>query len=91
MRRGKDAGKSGKVLHVDPVLLRVTVEGLNLVKKHVKPRKQGEKGELVSVPRSVPLGTVGLFCTRCDRTVRIGVRVEGEKRTRVCKRCGSTL
>jgi large subunit ribosomal protein L24 len=91
MRRGKDGGKSGKVLHVSPASGRVTVEGANLVKKHVRPKRQGEKGELVSIPRSVPLGAVALFCTKCNRGVKVGMKVEGDTRTRVCRRCGSTI
>ena len=91
MRRGKDHGKTGKVIHVDARLARVTVEGVNLVKRHVRPRRQGEKGESVSVPRSVPLASVGLFCAKCNKPVRVGIRVEEKGRTRVCKRCGSAI
>lgn len=91
MRSGKDRGKSGKVLHVSPTRGRVAVDGVNLVKKHVRPRRQGEKGELVSVPRTVPLGAVALFCTKCNRGVKVGMKIEGDTRTRVCRRCGSTL
>lgn len=91
MHRGKDRGKSGRVLRVDPRTGRVTVEGLNLVKRHVRPRRQGEKGETVAVPRAVPIAAVALFCARCHRGVRVGVRVEGDRRTRVCRRCGNPV
>lgn len=91
MRRGRDRGKSGAVLRIDHTDERVAVEGVNLVKKHVRPKRQGEKGELVSVPRMVPLGTVAIFCTKCNRGVRVGMKVGEKGRTRVCKRCGSTL
>lgn len=91
MRKGKDRGKSGKVLRVDPASGRMVVEGLNLVKKHVRPRRQGEKGQLVAVPRAVAPGNVALFCTHCNRAVRVGFRVEREKKTRACKRCGNAL
>ena len=50
---GKDAGKSGKVLKVFPKENRVLVEGVNMYKKHQKPKKQGEKGQLVSITRSI--------------------------------------
>lgn len=91
MRRGKDRGKSGKVLHVNPTTGRITVEGVNLVKKHVRPKRQGEKGESVSVPRTVPLGAVALFCSKCNRGVKVGVKMDGKARTRVCRRCGSKI
>lgn len=91
VRRGKDGGKKGKVLHVDVVRSRVSVEGANLVKKHVRPKRQGEKGELVSVPRLVPLSTVALFCEKCNRGVRVGMKVEEKVHTRVCKRCGNAI
>jgi large subunit ribosomal protein L24 len=91
MRRGTDRGKSGKVLHVDLRAGRVVVEGLNVVKKHVRPKRQGEKGEQVSVPRPVPLGAVALYCGHCNRPTRIGMKVDGEQRTRVCRRCENTL
>lgn len=51
--KGKDAGKSGKVLRVFPQENKVLVEGLNLFKKHKRPTKQGQKGEMVSLPRPI--------------------------------------
>ncbi|MBI2278586.1 MAG: 50S ribosomal protein L24 [Candidatus Brennerbacteria bacterium] len=89
--RGKDRGKSGKVLQTAPSLGRIVVEGLNLAKKHVRPRRQGEKGEMVSVPRAVPVGAVALFCGTCNRGVRFGVKKEEKDRVRVCKRCGNSI
>jgi large subunit ribosomal protein L24 len=50
---GKDAGKNGKVIQVLPEANRVIVEGVNMFKKHQRPKKQGEKGQIVSVPRSI--------------------------------------
>lgn len=99
MRRGKDRGKQGKVLRVDAARGRVSVEGVNLVKKHVRARRQGEKGESVSVPRSAPLSAVALYCGTCGRGVRTGVANDsvepdsnGEKvRARVCRRCGNKI
>ncbi len=51
--KGKDAGKSGKVLRVIPKENKVVVEGINLYKKHQRPKKQGQKGEMVSLPRAI--------------------------------------
>lgn len=91
VQKGKDRGKSGRVVHADPKALRVTVEGLNLVKRHVRPRRQGEKGEVVQVPRSIPVANVILLCPRCNAATRVGVLVEGERKVRVCKKCRATL
>ena len=86
---GKDRGKTGKVLHVLVAAERVTVEGFNLYKKRVKPKKQGEKGETVLVPRPLPASRVMLICRSCKRPVRVGFRMEGEAKVRYCKKCQS--
>lgn len=91
MITGKDRGKTGKVLHVFPALGRVTVEGLNLLKKHVRPRRQGEKGETVLVPRAVNIANVMLMCPKCGKTSRTGYKVEGDSKQRFCKSCKNTL
>lgn len=58
--KGKDAGKSGKVLCVFPKINRVLVEGVNLYKKHKRPTKQGQKGEVVSLPRAINRSNVAV-------------------------------
>ena len=92
MIKGKDAGKRGKVLSLDPVRNRVTVEGINIFKKHKKPRPQKhEKGEIILVPRPVHRSNVALYCSACKRGVRSGIRMEGERKARYCKQCGGTI
>lgn len=91
MLSGKDRGKTGKVIHVQPKDGKVSVEGLNLVKKHVRPRRQGEKGEVVAVPRFVPVSTVGVVCSNCGKATRVGFRIEKEEKIRFCKKCKSAL
>src|SRR5258708_1497343 len=86
---GKDRGKTGKVLHVLVSEGRVTVEGLNLYKKRVKPKQQGQKGETVLVPRPLPASRVMIVCRSCKRPVRVGFRFEGEAKIRYCKKCQS--
>lgn len=88
---GKDRGKTGKVLHAYPEESKVLVEGINLFKKHRRPRKQGEKGEIVTVSRPLSAAKVAIVCRSCGKTTRIGVRIEGEKRARHCKKCGAEL
>lgn len=88
---GKDRGKTGKVIKVYPKLNRVTVEGINIYKKHTKPKKQGQKGEVVSLPRSVQSSNVLIYCVSCARGVRSGLKMEGDKKIRICKKCQKNL
>jgi large subunit ribosomal protein L24 len=88
---GKDAGKSGKIIDINLQTRRVIVEGLNLYKKHVKPRRQGEKGEILDLPRPMNISNVSLVCSGCKKPVRIGYRVEDKKKTRVCRKCEATI
>lgn len=88
---GKDKGKTGKIMSVNSEKGTVLVEGLNIYKKHKRPRKQGEKGEIVNVPRPLHMSNVAMLCPNCDKTTRIGMKVEGEKKMRYCKKCNSNL
>lgn len=88
MRIGKDRGKSGKVLRVLPDRNRVVVEGLNVLTKHQRPRREGEKGQKIHFPRTVPSSTVVLLCPKCGRGTRVGYRfLEDGKKVRICKQC----
>ena len=84
---GKDRGKSGKILRVFPKEGRVVVEGLNKVKKHLRAKKQGQKGQIIEKERAVNISKVQLTCTKCSKPTRIGYRIEGDKKVRVCKKC----
>ena len=88
---GKDRGKTGAVLQVFTATSKIAVEGLNLFKKHSKPRKQGEKGQLIEVSRPLPASKVMLICPSCKVPTRIGGRVEGKRKVRYCKKCKSTI
>lgn len=92
MRGGKDHGKTGKVLRVIPGTGRVVVEGLNLLSKHQRPKKEGEHGQKIQFPRSVPASSVSVVCTKCGRPARIGTKkLESGKNARVCKKCGELI
>ncbi len=88
---GKDRGKRGKVISVSPKDGSVLVEGMNLYKKHSRPKRQGEKGETVVVPRGLDVSKVMIYCVNCARGTRVGFRVEGGRKTRFCRRCRGTL
>lgn len=85
---GKSRGKRGKVLHVDTTKSRVLIEGLNLVKKHVRRSQDNPQGAILSRESPVPLDRVQPICPRCNRGVRVGFKVltDGSK-TRICRRC----
>jgi len=88
---GKNRGKTGAVLKIDNVGGRILVEGINLYKKHSRPKRQGEKGETVIVPRPVNWAKVMPYCASCGRGVRIGIRTEGDKKIRYCRRCKASF
>ena len=84
---GKDKGREGKVLKVYPRSERALVEGVNLRKRHRRPRRSGEKGSIVSMPTALAASKLLPKCPHCAKAVRVGFKVEGGKR-RVCKKCG---
>ncbi len=90
MMTGKDRGKTGVVLSAFPTEEKISAEGLNLYKKRVRPKRQGEKGETVLVPRPFFASRAMLLCQNCKKAVRIGYRFEGNKKVRYCKKCQST-
>lgn len=67
------------------------VEGLNLLTKHVRPRKQGEKGQKIQIPRAIEVGKVMLVCPKCSKPTRVSWNVTGDKKERMCKKCGRTM
>ena len=91
MMGGKDRRKTGKVLTVLSKQGKVVVEGLNTVKKHTKARKQGQKGQIISKERAVPVSSVQLVCPRCNKPTRVGRKKEGERKFRICKKCGGEI
>ena len=72
---GKDKGKQGKVLEVMPKSGKVVVEKVNVVSRHTKPRKQGEQGGIIQK----------------EAPTRVGHKVEGDKKVRICKKCGAEI
>lgn len=84
---GKDRGKRGKVLRVFPKEDKLIVENLNLVKRHRKPKKGGEKGQRVEVPAAIPVSRVMLVCPACGKPTRIGYKVIADSKVRICKKC----
>jgi large subunit ribosomal protein L24 len=88
---GDDKGKTGKVMSVFPHAAKIVIEGLNMRKKHIRPRRQGQKGEVVSVPAAVPVSRVMIVCGKCGKATRIGASMTGGKKIRVCGVCGEAI
>lgn len=98
---GREKGKSGKVLRVSRKTGRVTIEKVNLVKRHVKPSQKNPHGGVLEKESSLHYSNVLLMCPKCNRGVRHGNKVVEQKakkggtaqkvKIRVCKRCGETL
>ena len=96
---GKDRGKTGKVLQVFPSANRISVEGLNLLIKHMRPRKQGEKGQRIEFPAPLHLSNVILLCPKCDRPTRVSYKylevikneVKRTRKARLCKKCKQVI
>lgn len=88
---GKDKGKKGKVLEVLTVAEKLVVENINMAKKHRRPRKQGEKGQIVQVPRPLHISNVKLICPKCGEASRTGHKMTEAGKFRICKKCGQEI
>ena len=97
---GKDKGKQGKVLSVDPEARKVVVEKVNVASRHQKPRRQGQQGGIFQKERAIDASNVMLICPKCGKATRVAHRVtevereDGSKKkkiVRVCKRCKADI
>ncbi len=88
---GRDKGKEGKILSVDPKANKVLVEGVQIASKHYKPRKQGEQGGIIKKETPIFASKVMLVCPKCGKPTRVGHVVEGGKKMRACKKCGASF
>lgn len=87
---GKYRGQKGKVLDVSPSEGKVIVEGINIITKHVKPRRMGEVGGLVKAESALYADKVQLVCPKCHEATRVGHSFDEDgKKFRVCKKCGA--
>ena len=89
---GKDRGKTGKILKVIKEVGKVSVEGANIRIKHMRPKKEGEKGQRIQFPASMDLSNIILVCPKCSKTTRVGSkRLEDKSKVRVCKKCKEVI
>jgi large subunit ribosomal protein L24 len=89
---GKERGKTGKVLRVNPKEDAALIERINVVKRHTKPRGPQQSGGIVEKEASIPASNIMIMCDKCNAPVRIGRKVlaNGDK-VRICRRCGEAL
>ena len=87
---GKDKGKTGRVLRIDSSKDRIIVQGLNMVKKAVKPKRQNDKGGIIDIEAPLAISNVMIVCRKCGPT-RIAIDTSGTEKKRVCRKCGEAL
>ena len=88
---GDDKGVKGEVIAVSPEEGKLLVKGVNIIHKHVKPRKQGETGGIIDAEGAIYASKVAVYCSKCDKGVRVKMATEGDKKVRVCAKCGAKL
>ena len=88
---GKDRTKIGQVLKVLPKNNKLIIEGLNLVTRHIKPRKSGEKGQKLKIPSPIDVSNVKIICPKCKKPTRIGFQREKNKKVRICRKCSAII
>ncbi len=88
---GNDKGKTGEVLEIIPKTEKIVVKGVNIRKKHVKPRKQGEEGGIISVECAIHSSKANVVCPKCGKATRIGYSIEKNEKVRVCRKCGTKI
>jgi large subunit ribosomal protein L24 len=84
---GKDKGKESVIDAVVTKESKVLVNGMNQYKRHIKARANGEKSEIRIITKPLPVAAVMFICPKCKQQTRLGSRVEGNKKVRICKKC----
>lgn len=88
---GKDAGKTAKVLVALPKDNKVVVDGINVQKKHKKARSAQEVSSIQNQSGAIDASNVLVVCPTCNKAVRVAYKIEGDKKVRICKKCGAFL
>ena len=88
---GDDKGVVGEVIAVSPEEGKAIVKGVNIIHKHVKPRRQGETGGIIDAEGAIYASNVALYCPNCKQGVRVKNEGTGREKVRVCAKCGKKL
>jgi len=89
--RGKDNGKTEKIVKVFTKEAKVLVESVNQYKRHVKARMQGEKSEIITITKPLAVANVQLVCPKCKKLTRVGYKILKDEKVRVCKKCKAEI
>ncbi|MFH1186799.1 MAG: 50S ribosomal protein L24 [Candidatus Levyibacteriota bacterium] len=88
---GKEKGKTGKIEKVLQKEKKVLIAGLNLYKKHVKAKAQGQKSEIITITKPLPIANIALICPKCHKQTRVGFKIEKNQKVRICRKCKAEL
>ena len=88
---GKDKGNRGTIVRVLSKKDAVLVSGVNIVKKAMKKRSAQDQGGIIEIEAPLHVSNVGIVCKKCGRPVKIGYKIDGDKKIRVCRKCGDIL
>jgi large subunit ribosomal protein L24 len=88
---GKDRGRRGRVVRVLPREGRIMVEGVARAKKHARPSKQRQQGGIIDVELFVDISNVQVVCGSCGQPTRVGYRIDGDDKVRICRKCEAEL
>ncbi len=84
---GKDKGKKGLILRVFPKRMMIVVDKVNIKKRHIKPRKEGSKGDIIQFPAPFSVSNVMLVCPKCTKATRVNYKKIKKDKYRICKKC----
>ena len=87
---GKDKGKRGEIVSILPKKDAVVVSGVNIVKKAMKKKSQQDQGGIAEIEAPLNISNVAIVCKKCGPT-KIGYKSDGDKKVRVCRKCGDVL
>lgn len=89
---GKDRGKKGKVLHVFPKDNRALVERVNMMKKHVRKRREQDQAGILEMESPIHVSNLMILCKHCNKPTRVGFKLlKDNTKTRMCKKCGEAI
>jgi large subunit ribosomal protein L24 len=90
--RGKDKGREGVVKKALPTEKKIVVEGINIAKKHVKPRGEAQKGGIIRIEKPLDVSKAMVICPSCSQPTRVGFKIDkDDKKYRICRKCESQI
>lgn len=84
---GKDKGRESVIEAVYPAQKKVLAAGVNLYKKHQKPKSEKDRGGVIEITKPLSVANVVLICSKCHQTTRVGFKIIEDKKTRICRKC----